>query len=113
MVDINSSGRKKIAEALVRKGLQTVRVAKRNCPVDTGRLRASITVADSEGITQTTSIEPPRATGDNVVVRVGTNVEYAEYVEFGTENQPAKPFLRTAFQQVFGQLPTTDQGDEQ
>ena len=41
--------------------------AKRQCPVDDGQLRQSITheVEDKEGI-------------------VGTNVEYAPYVEFGT-----------------------------
>jgi phage gpG-like protein len=41
--------------------------AKRNCPVDTGRLRQSIThrIEGSTGI-------------------VGTNVEYAPYVEYGT-----------------------------
>ena len=41
--------------------------AKRKCPVDTGQLRASITHNVSEG------------TGV-----VGTNVEYAPYVEYGT-----------------------------
>ena len=41
--------------------------AKKLCPVDTGQLRGSITheVAEKEG-------------------RVGTNVEYAPYVEYGT-----------------------------
>ena len=41
--------------------------AKKLCPVDTGQLRSSITheVAEKEG-------------------RVGTNVEYAPYVEYGT-----------------------------
>lgn len=41
--------------------------AKQNCPVDTGQLKNSITheVTDNEGY-------------------VGTNVEYAPYVEFGT-----------------------------
>lgn len=43
--------------------------AKSNCPVDTGRLRNSITnqVVESEMATY-----------------IGTNVEYAPYVEFGT-----------------------------
>ena len=55
--------------------------AKRLCPVDTGRLRNSITHAlDSGG----------RA------VYVGTNVEYAPYVELGTARQKAQPYLRPA-----------------
>ncbi|PNT94150.1 HK97-gp10 family putative phage morphogenesis protein [Clostridium thermosuccinogenes] len=45
--------------------------AKKNCPVDEGRLRASIT-HDKE------------AKDDEIIGRVGTNVEYAPYVEMGT-----------------------------
>lgn len=41
--------------------------AKRACPVDTGRLRASITYAVNDD-----------------TVYVGTNVDYAEYIEYGT-----------------------------
>lgn len=46
--------------------------AKRRCPVDTGRLRGSITTA--------ATIEDD----GKVVARVGTNVEYAAAVEYGT-----------------------------
>ena len=46
--------------------------AKRRCPVDTGRLRGSITTA--------ATIEDD----EKVVARVGTNVEYAAAVEYGT-----------------------------
>ena len=42
-----------------------------NCPVDMGRLRQSIQYDLSEN-------------GDKIVGTVGTNVEYALYVEFGT-----------------------------
>lgn len=54
------------------------------CPVDTGRLRSSITVTqgrDSKG----------------PFVDVGTNVEYASYVEYGTAKSPAQPFIRPAY----------------
>lgn len=55
--------------------------AKKHCPVDTGKLRASITpVIQSwaEGY-------------------VGTNTHYAPWVEYGTRKMPAQPFLEPAF----------------
>ena len=57
------------------------RSAKEDCPVDTGRLRASITssVTGNEG-------------------KVGTNVEYAAAQEFGTNNIPAHPYLFPALE---------------
>lgn len=55
--------------------------AKRQCPVDTGNLRRSITTK-----VKGTSGE------------VGTNVEYAPYVEYGTRHQVAQPFLIPALQ---------------
>lgn len=33
-------------------------------------------------------------------VRVGTNVEYAPYLEFGTYKMSARPFMRVALQKV-------------
>lgn len=53
----------------------------RNHSVDTGRLRASVTHQISE---------------DEKAVYVGTNVEYAPYVELGTERSKAKPYLKPA-----------------
>lgn len=70
-----------LTRALEKVGLVAEGYAKRLCPVDTGRLRNSIThVLDSGG----------RA------VQVGTNVEYAPYVELGTARQKAQPYLRPA-----------------
>lgn len=61
-----------ILRAAMEKGALVIEgEAKRRCPVDTGRLRASITTA--------ASVE-----GDQVVATVGTNVEYAAAVEYGT-----------------------------
>lgn len=75
-----------IAEMLEKKrlaleeiGLVAEGYAKRLCPVDTGRLRNSIT-----------------HTHDDEAAYIGTNVEYAPYVEFGTRRQTAQPFLRPA-----------------
>lgn len=58
--------------------------AKKLCPVDTGRLRASIT---TEKI-------------GKAAYAVGTNVEYAPYVEFGTRKMRAQPYLRPALERV-------------
>lgn len=75
---------------LKRKAIQVQRGAKQRCPVDTGRLRASITEALGED-------------GRGLVARIGTNVEYARHVEFGTVRMRAKPFLRPALDAVKGQ----------
>ena len=53
--------------------------AKKRCPVDTGRLRNSITHMTS---------------GNSAYI--GTNVEYAPHVELGTRKQAAQPYLRPA-----------------
>ena len=58
-------------------------------PVDTGRLKTSIRVQ------RETSATLP--TNKGVVYEIGTNVEYASKVEFGTGKQRAKPYLRPAF----------------
>jgi HK97 gp10 family phage protein len=71
------------AYMLARKAVLVESAAKARCPVDTGRLRASITWAlggDSEG----------------VYADIGTNVLYAPYVELGTSRMRARPFLRPA-----------------
>ena len=65
--------------ALTRIGLQAEAYAKRECPVDTGNLRNSITNAV-----------------DDKSAYVGTNVEYAPYVELGTSRAKAQPFLKPA-----------------
>ena len=66
--------------------------------VDTGRLRGSITYATRKDSSHT---EGPAAPGDGVdtpseqwTVNVGTNVEYAQHVEYGTRRMPARPYLR-------------------
>ena len=51
---------------------------KEECPVDTGKLRDSIT---------------SKLVGDDSV-QIGSNVEYAAYVELGTFRKGPRPFLR-------------------
>lgn len=69
------------AKALEEIGLAAEGYAKRLCPVDTGRLRNSITHVTSYGAK---------------AVYIGTNVEYAAYVELGTRMQKPQPYLRPA-----------------
>lgn len=70
----------KINKALEICGGMAESYAKADCPVDTGRLRNSITHAQ---------------TGDQEET-IGSNVEYAPYVELGTSRMSARPFLAPA-----------------
>lgn len=69
--------------------------------VDTGRLRASITWATNE---QHDSGSSPAESSDYAThstpkegeLYIGTNVEYAEYIEMGTSTMGPFPFLKPA-----------------
>jgi HK97 gp10 family phage protein len=85
--------------------LAVQREAKRNTPVDTGRLRNSIAAASvetelhavSRQATQT-SEAPNRLHRATLTAVVGTNVEYAEPVHFGARGTAPSPFLFSAFE---------------
>lgn len=77
-----------VSRFMLRQGILVTNLAKSYCPVDTGRLRASIGVDQSS----------------DGSVTVGSNVEYAIYVEAGTRYQRAQPYLRPALDQVVGGL---------
>ncbi len=81
---INQTATNAVEQALLNSALMVERDAKIKVPVDTGRLRNSLTHA-TEGFG---SQEP--------AVRVGTNVHYAKFVEFGTSKQSAQPYLYPA-----------------
>lgn len=68
--------------------LEIERDAKISAPVDTGMLRGSITT-----------------TGGGSEYEIGTNVDYAPFVEFGTKYQAAQPFLFPAFEAATEDLP--------
>ena len=76
-----------LAAALEEVGLAAEGFAKKklteNHSVDTGRLRNSVTHAIDMG---------------EEAVYIGTNVEYAPYVELGTSRSKEKPYLRPAAQ---------------
>lgn len=79
-----------ILRGLEKVGLVAEGYAKQMCPVDTGRLRNSVTHAVDNGET---------------AAYIGTNVEYAPFIELGTASpkRDAQPFLVPAAQ---------DHGDE-
>ena len=70
-----------IARAITMIGQQAEGYAKLMCPVDTGRLRNSIT---------------NQIDLQENAVYIGTNVEYAPYVELGTMRQDPQPYLKPA-----------------
>ena len=76
-----------IMKSLEEIGLKAEGDAKKLCPVDTGRLRNSIT---------------HRVEGGEKAVYIGTNVEYGKYVELGTSKRKEHPFLRPAAQRNGG-----------
>ena len=95
----------RVKVALTAVGMQAeTDVKKGNVPVDTGLLRNSITFAVSgEGVHQSkyradsgdkSGSYKGKAPNDKVpAVYIGTNVEYAKYVQFGTSTMKARDFL--------------------
>lgn len=75
-----------IPRALEKIGLVAERYAKMKCPVDTGRLRNSITHET-----------------DSDTAYIGTNVEYAPYVELGARKQRPRPYLKPAMLDHIGE----------
>lgn len=73
-----------IARALEAVGIQAESDAARICPVDTGRLRNSITHTID---------------GDEQMAVIGTNVEYALFVHEGIHGRKGQPFLTDAVTQ--------------
>lgn len=67
--EVLSALEEKVRLALDLMGEAAAGDARENCPVDTGRLRNSVTHETREG---------------EKAVYIGTNVEYAPYIEFGT-----------------------------
>ena len=67
------------------------RVAVQRAPVDTGFLRNSITVGDIFG----GSLQPGALSA-----QVGPEAAYGGFVEFGTTNQGAQPYLTPAAEQA-------------
>lgn len=90
-------------------GLAAEGYAKRLCAVDTGLLHNSITHAlDGQSTAISTYQDNPKKQSGSYsgstpkepkgrrAVYIGTNVEYAPYVELGTSRTPDQPFLKPA-----------------
>jgi hypothetical protein len=64
-----------LGKAVTRAAFYGLRTAQRLCPVDTGHLRRSLTAKQRDELSYT----------------VGTNINYALHVEFGTKAHPIVP----------------------
>jgi HK97 gp10 family phage protein len=86
-------------------GLIVEAQAKFLAPVDTGRLRASLTtqMRDRGSGAGQDVIERPT---EEVTAHVGTAVHYAPYLEFGTRYMEAQPYLRPALDFAEGKKAT-------
>ena len=78
-----------VGDAVREAAMLVEREAKINVPVDTGRLRGSIASEEKKPL----------------LFEVGTNVEYAAAVEFGTSKTAAQPYLEPAVESVRAQYP--------
>ena len=87
-----------VARALMIIGGKAEGYVKALTPVDTGRLRNSITYKTKK---QKSSPQSPakgsdgvRGTPTEAQVFIGTNVEYAPYVEYGAQGRPARHMIK-------------------
>ena len=103
-------GQKAIGKTIVELALQVEGQAKLLAPIDTGLLAGSITVqmrefftAPETPATQSDTIKAPREKNE---AHIGTAVFYGPYIEFGTINMDAQPFLRPALDLAKGKTLT-------
>lgn len=98
-----------VETALIAVGEAVAGQASELTPVDTGRLKGSITYAtrtkQSKPRAPATSQDGIAHDGSENTVLVGTNVEYAPYMEYGTVRTPAQPFLRRSLEVMKDDIP--------
>lgn len=89
-----------IVKALEEAGVILEGEAAMRVPVDTGRLKGSITYATRTARSYARGMAGPvdevSAPHDAYTAHVGTNVDYAQHIEYGTVRSPAQPYLRPA-----------------
>ena len=89
--------RESVVRGLVKAGIIIEGQAVRLSPVDTGRLKSSITYATKRSRSNAGKRDDGVSTpSDDLTLHVGTNVEYAPYVEYGTKRMGAQSYLRAA-----------------
>lgn len=103
-------------QALIQIGDAVQRGATLMCPTDTGRLKASINYATHTKIGDTDKAKnskakdsKPRGQVEEGSVYIGTNVEYAVYVEMGHttpsgKHIEAKPFMQQGVKNKIGEV---------
>ena len=101
-------------DRLWKAGFMVERDAKQLCPVDTGRLRASImTSVDKDGLKAKIKaggdVDESKVNTQRGQVLIGTPVKYAIFVEQGTHKMEAQPYMvpaleknRQAIRKLFG-----------
>lgn len=95
-----ADGWEEIASEALIPGMATISsAAKQIVRVDTGRLMSSIGEATpgppakaGDGIMEIKRV------GSEIIGKVGSNVEYASYQEYGTKYQSGKPYMRPALE---------------
>ena len=110
--EVKLLGKKAISNSIYGIGLIVEGNAKSLAPIDTGRLASSITTQSKskgtkpsgKGAVSSDVITKP---ADDNQVFVGTPVQYAPYMEFGTiRTNYAQPFLRPALRMAQGETLT-------
>lgn len=113
--DIKIKGKKVVNQTSYGVGLAVEGQAALLAPRDTGLLAGSITTQafDKGSEPRAPASEPDiiRKPDDQMVVHVGTAVEYAADQEFGTIKQDAQPFLRPALDLAQGKVLTIGQAE--
>ncbi len=103
--EILKAAAEQIERGMMAIGIEAESNAKDICPVDTGRLRNSITFATSttqgaannrDGQSADANDYATHGNPESGSVYIGTNVEYAPYIEEGSSRRKARPFLKTA-----------------
>ena len=120
--EIKERAKKLKEKSLMAIGMVVMSNAKQLCAVQYGYLAASIQTASNNKITALDSpgefaeetagaghdvntfkpIEKPKSQDE---VFVGSAVDYAPYVEYGTVRSAAQPFLRPALNMAYGKVP--------
>ena len=113
---VQRSLEKAIGVALEEVGLVAAGYAKKKCAVDTGYLRNSICHGVSgsrfvntwtdDHMTKGGSVSGTMGSEKDHYAFIGTNVEYAAYVEFGTSRTAAQPFIKPAVNDHINQYKT-------